>query len=913
MRRCEATPMRRSRATATLGGMTPPARGENARVADVVDVILRDGSTLRLRPPVRADADAILDFFRALSEQSIYMRFHGFPSLGPEVVERVLEADWEERGALLGSFVEDGVERVVALANYTRLRDPSAAEAAFAVADAYQRRGVGTRLVEQLAERAARHGIERFVALVLPDNRRMLDVFETLGFELTRELAGGEVEITFPIGRTERFEERVAERDHVAVTASLRAFFEPRSVAVIGASRRRGTIGGELFRNVIEGDFQGTAYPVNREGASVAGVHGYRSVGEIPDPVDVAVICVPAAGVIEAAEQALRHGVRALVVISAGFAETGSAGLDRQERLLALVRAHGARLIGPNCLGISVAGPSLNATFASRGTPPGNIGFSSQSGALGLALLEAAVTRGLGLSAFVSIGNKADVSTNDLLEWWEDDPATEAILLYVESFGNPRRFARIARRVARRKPILALKSGRSRSGQRAASSHTAALAGSDTAAEALFRQAGVIRAETLEELVDVAALFSAGGRLGGRSVGIVTNAGGLGILCADACEAAGLELPTLGDDTVAALRAELPAEASVANPVDMLGGATASSYAAVLPHLLADPQVSACIVLFVPAVSATADEIAEAVVETVERVGSDKPVLAVIMSSEGTPEALRGARRVASFAYPESAARALGRVAHRAAWLRRPQGAVPALAGIERARAEAVVERALEGSDDLWLDPAATRELLAAYGLPLVPERVAATVDEAVAAARELGLPAVVKTATPGAHKTETGGIALDLPDDDAVAAAATRIGPPVIVQPMLVGGAELLAGVVQDPVFGPLVAFGPGGVFAELIGQAAFRIAPLTDVDAGDLVDGGKAGRLVRGFRGAPAADRASLVDLVLRLARLGDDLAAVAELDLNPVLALPDRCVAVDARIRVRAPGTLPRAKTW
>jgi acyl-CoA synthetase (NDP forming) len=301
------------------------------------------------------------------------------------------------------------------------------------------------------------------------------------------------------------------------VTASLRPFFEARSVAVIGASRRRGTIGGELFRNVIEADFAGAAYPVNRDGASVAGVRGYRTIAEIPDPVDLAVICVPAAGVVEAAEDALRHGVRALVVISAGFAETGSEGIDRQERLLALVRAHGARLIGPNCLGISVAGTSLNATFASRSTPPGNIGFSSQSGALGLALLEAAVTRGLGLSAFVSIGNKADVSTNDLLEWWEDEEATEAILLYVESFGNPRRFGRIARRVARRKPILALKSGTSSSGQRAASSHTAALAGSDAAADALFRQAGVIRAATLEELVDVAALLSTGSRLGGRT------------------------------------------------------------------------------------------------------------------------------------------------------------------------------------------------------------------------------------------------------------------------------------------------------------------------------------------------------------------------------------------------------------
>jgi acetyl coenzyme A synthetase (ADP forming)-like protein len=828
-------------------------------------------------------------------------------------VEQLLDPDWVDRGALLGTFAEDGKEVVVAVGNYERLRDPGVAEAAFAVADPYQRRGIGTRLVEQLAERAGREGIDRFVAEVLADNRDMLGVFEGLGFELTRELAGGEIEIQFPIAPTERYEERVDERDHVAVTASLRPFFEPRSVAVVGASRRRGSIGGELFRNILEADFAGTAYPVNRDGSPVAGVRGYRTIAEIPDEVDLAVISVPASAVLAAAEDALRKGVRALVVISAGFAEIGSEGVERQEELLALVRAHGARLIGPNCLGIAVAGPSLNATFASRAAPAGNIGFSSQSGALGLALLEAAVTRGLGLSAFVSIGNKADVSSNDLLEWWEEDSATEAILLYVESFGNPRRFGRLARRVARRKPILALKAGTSASGQRAASSHTAALAGSEAAADALFHQAGVIRATSLEELIDATTLLSSQPRLSGRSVALLTNAGGLGILAADACEAAGLKMPPLGEETVAALRAELAAEASVANPVDMLGGATALTYATVVPLLLADPVIDALIVLFVPAVSATADEIAEAVERTARSSAADKPVLAVIMTSEGVPKALRGSRNVAAFAYPESAAQALGHAAERAEWLRRPLGTIPELDGLDREAAHAVVERVLAQTEDAWLDPATTRELLLAYGVPLVPERVAESVDDALEAARELGFPVVVKTATPGAHKTETGGIALDLADEDAVRAAAERIGAPVVVQPMIPHGAELLAGIVQDPVFGPLVAFGPGGVFAELIGEAQFRIAPLTDIDAEELVTGGKAGRLVAGFRGAPAGDVPALIDLVHRLARLGEDLPAVAELDLNPVLALPDRCVAVDARVRLRHPEITARAKSW
>ena len=879
-----------------------------------VDVILRDGGTLRLRPPRREDAPALLDFFSGLSQESLHRRFHGLPNLRPQLVEPLLEPDWTARGALVGTLAGDGDgERVVAVANYVRLRDPALAESAFAVADSEQGRGIGTRLLERLAERAADVGIERFLAEVLPENRSMLGVFEKAGFELTRQREGGVVEVEFPIAATEHFEHSVEERDHTAVVASLRPFFEPASVAVVGASPRRGTIGGELFRNVLTGDFAGAAYPVNPKGTAVAGVRAYRTVSEIPDPVDLAVIAVPSLHVLAAAEDALRTGVRALVVISAGFAEVGSEGAERQQQLVALVRSHGARLIGPNCLGIAVAGPSLNATFAARSAPSGSIGFSSQSGALGLALLEAADARGLGLSAFVSIGNKADVSSNDLLEWWEDDPATEVVLLYVESFGNPRRFGRIARRVARRKPILALKSGTSATGQRAASSHTAALAGSEAGVDALFRQAGVIRAASLEELIDVSTLLSSQPDLRGRRVAVLTNAGGLGILAADACDAAGLELPALNDETETRLRELLPAEASVANPVDMLGSATEQTYAEALPVLLADPSVDAVLVLFVPAVTATAVEVADAVDSAARAAAAGKPVLAVVMSSEGVPDSLRAGSAVAAFAYPESAARALGRVAERGDWLRRPLGSIPALEGVDRAAAAAVVERSLARSDDAWLDPAETRELLAAYGLPLVPERVAENADAAVAAARELGDPAVVKSAAAGAHKTESGGVALDLGDDEAIRSAADRIGGPVIVQPMLRGGAELLAGLVQDPVFGPLVAFGPGGVFAELIGEASLRIAPLTDVDAEELVTWGKAGRLVQGFRGAPPADAPSLVDLVLRLSAIGDDLPAVSELDLNPVLGFPDRAVAVDARVRVTRPAEQRREKSW
>jgi acetate---CoA ligase (ADP-forming) len=628
----------------------------------------------------------------------------------------------------------------------------------------------------------------------------------------------------------------------------------------------------------------------------------------VPATVDLAVICVPGPSVLAGVEDALAAGVRALCVISAGFAEVGEEGVERQERLLELVRAHGARLLGPNCLGIAVAAPHLNATFGPRALPPGKVGFSSQSGALGLALLERADERGLGLSSFVSIGNKADVSSNDLLEYWEDDPETEVVVLYLESFGNPRKFARVARRVARTKPIVAMKAGRTATGARAASSHTAALAGSETAVDALFREAGVLRVETLEELLDVTSLLSGQPLPRGRNVAVLTNAGGLGILCADACEAAGLALPELAVATRESLRSVLPVEASIANPVDMLGSATAETYECVLPVVLADPGVDAVIVLFVPPVVAVADEVAVAISRGLEDAPHDKPVLASVISAAGTPEALR-AGRATPFAYPESAARSLGRVAERAEWLRRAQGRVPELAGIDPDAARAVAADAT----DRWLTAEEARRLLDAYGVPLVAERRVDSVEDAVTAGQEVGFPVVVKSALPGAHKTELGAVALDLRDEGSVRAAAERIGPPLLVQPLVSGGVELLVGAVQDPVFGPLVALGPGGTLAELIGDAGFRLAPLTDVDAEELVSAGKVGVLVDGFRGAPAADRSAVADVVLRIGLLAAQVPEVAEIDLNPVIAGPDGCVAVDARVRIAPVASRRDVKTW
>ncbi len=886
--------------------MATPIEAASARTRDV---ILRDGRTLRLRPPAASDHERVRQFFAGLSERSRYLRFHGFRDVDDALVRAQLEPDWDELGVLIGELDRDGSPEVVALASYIRLRDRSRAEVAFAVTDELQGHGVGTRLLEQLAHDAQRSGIAVFEAETLATDAPMLRVFEGAGFAIRRRREGGTVETELQIESSDDYLARVDARDHVGISASLQPFFHPASVAVVGASPRPGSIGGELFRNIISGGFTGVAYPLNRPGAPVSGVAGFADWSRLPGPVDLAVVCVPGPAVLDAVGAALDHGVRAVCVISAGFAETGADGAALQERLLARVRGAGARLIGPNCLGLAVAGVRMNATFAARSFPPGRIGFSSQSGALGLAVLETATRRGLGLSAFVSVGNKADISSNDLLEFWEDDPETDLVLLYMESFGNPERFGRIARRVARTKPILALKGGTTSQGARAAGSHTAAMAGSDAAVDALFRQAGVIRSRTLEELLDVASLLSSQPLPKGNRVAIVSNAGGLGILCTDACVGAGLELAGLSADTQRRLREVLPAEASVANPVDMLGSATAATYEQALPVVLSDETVDAVIVLFVPPVVATASDVAEALTRAVAAAEWTTPVLGVIVGDHTVGPGEGYAR----FEYPESAARALGRVVERRLWLRRPAGTVPRLDDLRRADARELVEVALGSAASAWLDADTAWAVLGCYGIPCVPQRTAGSAAAAAAAASELGLPAVVKTAAAGVHKSDTGGVELGLRSARAVRAAAARIGPPVVVQAMASGGVELLAGVVRDPVFGPLIAFGPGGTQAELFRDTRFSLAPLTDVDARELVAAGAAGRLVRGFRGAPPCDQAALAGVLHRLAALATDLPEVSELDLNPLIAGPDGCVAVDARVRVARDRRDPGRKTW
>jgi acetyl coenzyme A synthetase (ADP forming)-like protein len=877
-------------------------------------VLLRDGGQLAVRPYLPDDRERVRDLLQRLSPESRSLRFHVGVAT---VTDRLVDAATAGH-ALVGEI--DG--RIVAIASYVPLRRPHYAEMSIAVDDREQGRGIGTALFECLARDALREGIRFFLALVLASNVSMLGMLQTLGFRIARRYEEGEVEVEIDLKPDAAYFQRADERTHRAAVASLEPLFRPRAVAVVGASRHRGAVGHALLCNALASGFEGPIFPVNPAARAVASVRAYPSVSALPDRVDLAIIAVPAPQVLSVAQECLEAGVRAIVVISAGFAEVGEEGSARQRELLDLCRQRGARLIGPNCLGVLVSGGEgmLNATFAPTLPPLGRVAVASQSGALGIAILDEARRLGIGLSHFVSMGNKADVSSNDLIEWWEDDPATGLIVLYLESFGNPRRFARIARRVGQRKPIAVIKAGRSESGRRAAASHTAALAGSEVAVDALFRQAGVIRCETLDELLGVTSLLATQPLPGGDRVGIVTNAGGLGILCADACEAAGLRTPPLSPETQAALRARLPAEAAVTNPVDIIASSGAEAYADTVRLVLADPAVDAVIVLFVPPLVTRADDVERAIARVLAT-NQGKPVLTSFVGVSDLPTAASDGPAVSRFAFPEAAARALGKVVGYAKWLRRPAGVVPEFADLDIPLARSVVERALREHDEVWLDPTDAAQVLAAFGVPLPSSTVARTPEEAAAAVQQRGEPVAIKLLSPTIlHKTEVGGVHLNVqsPEDAAAAFLAIQASladrgldgamEGVLVQSMETGGVECLVGVVSDRVFGPLLGFGLGGVMAELLGDIHFQLLPLTDVDAEEVIARSKAATLLAGFRGAPPADTKALRDLLLRVSRLVEEIPEVVELDLNPILVREHGAIAVDWRMRVARAGTLP-----
>jgi acetyl coenzyme A synthetase (ADP forming)-like protein len=703
--------------------------------------------------------------------------------------------------------------------------------------------------------------------------------------------------------------------DWTTAVRAVHTFFHPRSVAVIGASRQRNTIGAEVLHNLMSYGFQGAVLPVNPSAAVVQSVVAYPTVEDVPTDVDLAVVSVPAERVLDVAEGCARKGVRALVVISAGFAETGPEGRARQDTLLHICRSSGMRLIGPNCMGIINTDPAvrLNATFAPAPPPHGRIAFMSQSGALGLAIMEYANALGLGISTFASVGNKADISGNDLIRYWAQDENTDVILLYLESFGNPRKFSRIARHVTRYKPIVAVKSGRSTAGARAAGSHTGTLiAASDITVDALFRDAGVIRTDTLDEMFDVASLLANQPPPKGRRVAIITNAGGPAILCADACIAEGLEIPVLGDGTQAALRAVLAPEASPANPVDMIASASAEQYRQAIEIVGRDAGVDALVVIFIPPLVTRPEDVAHAIVDGAATLHGQKPVLTVFMQSRGLPDALKAAGvHIPSYAFPEAAAIALARVARYGAWQARPPAPAAQFDDVQLDEARRIIERALARGEG-WLTPAEVWDLLACYRLPVLEQRSVPTVDAAARAAAELGGEVALKAIAPGVvHKTEAGAVQLRLAPP-AVLAAAREMerrlsgnGSGVsgfLVQRMAQPGVEMLIGVVHDRQFGPMVACGAGGVLVELLKDVSVRLAPLSELEADEMLRELKTYPLLTGYRGGPVYDVRALSDAILRVGAMVDELPEIAELDLNPVLVHPRGVTIVDGRVRVK-----------
>ena len=895
---------------------------------DASRLVLRDGTTAAVRTAGPEDRDALRQFFHNLSPDARRNRFFAAGEPSTAVIDSFANSEGGRALTLVVCRHVDGEVRIVAVASYFGLTE-TAAEVAFAVDDRFQGKGISTLLLERLAARAAAHGFERFHATTLADNAAMREVFHDSGFEIRSRSAAGEVDVQLSLTPSAEGVASAERRRRQATAESLRPMLAPRAVAVIGASREPGKIGSRILHALKSGGFTGPIYPVHPLAAEIGGLPAFRSARELPPGVELAVIAVPPERVLATVDECAAAGVKSLVVITAGFAEIGAEGQARQDALVEKARAYGMRMVGPNCMGLLNMDPAvrLNASFSPIVPPSGHVALSSQSGALGIAILGLAAERHVGLSTFVSVGNKADVSGNDLLEYWEEDLETRIILLYLESFGNPRRFARIARRVARTKPIVALKAGRTRAGSRAAGSHTAALAASDAAVDALFHQSGVIRAGTIDEMFDIAALLDAQPLPAGSRVALVTNAGGPGILAVDACEAAGLSVAEFSPDTRARLRALLPATASVANPVDMVASAGPAEYGAAIETVVTSSDTDALIVIFTPVDPSCSDQIVAAIQDGVARAraagASTKPILACVMADAHVP--LRaGAERIPTYTFPENAVRALGKVTAYSIWRSQPAGLFWGFDDINLDEIRAICRKALADRGDTWLSDQETWDVLHASAMPAAVRSLARTADDAVAFASVIGFPVAAKLAsTKVPHKTELGVVRLNLitPQDvreafaDIVARGTQAVGPGaidaidgVVIQPMISGGVETIVGIAHDPVFGPLVAFGIGGVNVEVFGDARFRVAPLTDRDADDLLHEIRGLPLLKGHRGRAPADMDALRDVLLRVSRLAEEVPEISELDLNPVIALApgQGCRIVDARIRVASGAT-------
>ncbi|HZB49314.1 MAG TPA: GNAT family N-acetyltransferase [Mycobacteriales bacterium] len=839
------------------------------------DVAVSDGGVVHVRPIRPDDRDRLAAFHSRLSERTVYLRFFApHPTLSERDLDHLTTVDHRDRVALVALLGED----LIGVGRYDRIDDSRDAEVAFVVDDAQQGRGIGSLLLEHLAAAARERGIQRFVADVLADNTRMVRVFKDAGYSAEYSYESGVVELSFPIAPTDQSRAVAYERERRAESRSIGRLLTPRSVAVVGASTDQGKVGHVVFGNLMAYGFQGPVYPVHPEARHVGGVRAYPSVLDIPDDVDLAVVAVPAPAVAGVVADCARKRVRGLVVLSGGFGDRGPEGRELERALVAEARAQGMRVVGPNCLGVVNADPAvrLNATIAPLVPGRGRVGFFCQSGALGTAILASAVRWGLGLSSFVSAGNRADVSGNDLLQFWENDPDTDVVLLYLESFGNPRKFARLARRVARTKPVVAVKTGR----YAAASPELAARAVPlpEERVQALFEGSGVIRVETLTELFDVAQLLAYQPLPGGRRVAAVTNSSALSVLVADACVAAGL--------------APAPGSTDLGPDVDVAGFTAALRTAC--------GGADAVVAVFAPVLATPGEDFARALAEVAA--ASPVPVVSTFLGVEGVPAALRqGASAgdearpgsVPSYPTPERAVRALAAAVRYADWRRRPVGTVPELDRVDFEAARSLVDSVLAGAPGgRELTGPETTRLLAAYGLETVPRRLVAGPAEAVAAAAELGYPVAVKATADGLrHRPDLGAVRLDLDSAAAVSAAAESLaelggGAPVVVQRMARPGVATVVEVLDDPSFGALVSFGVGGIATELLGDRAYAPVPLSDLDAAALVAAPRAAPLLSGHRGAEPADTAALTDLLLRVSRLAEDLPEVLALALNPVL---------------------------
>lgn len=862
------------------------------------DVVLRDGGTAHLRPIHPSDAEAIQTFHTGQSQNSIYMRFFAFKArLSAKELKRFTEVDYKDRVA----FVITMRGEIIGIGRYDRLDDPTEAEVAFNIADAHQGRGIGSILLEHLAAAAHENGIQRFSAEVLPENRKMLMVFSDAGYDVKRHFDDGVVSLEFNIDPTEKSRAVMESREHRAEARSVRDLLTPSSVAVIGASRKWGTVGYQLLEHIVEGGFSGPAYAINPEALELAGMLSYGRLTEVPEPVQLAVIAVPYEEVPSVVEDCAAAGVKGLVIASAGFADDGERGLQRQRNLVRQARASGMRVIGPASLGIINTHPGirLNASMAPTLPRRGGLGLFSQSAAIGVSLYAASSRRRLGMSTFLSAGNRADVSGNDIMQYWEDDADTSAVGLYLESIGNPRKFSRIARRLARTKPVIVAKSDTM--GLRLPPGHAVRTTQAPGGAlDSMLRQSGVIRVETIEQLVDVAQVVAGQPLPAGPGLTILSNSQALGKVVADSAADHGLSVEQLltGVDLDAGRSVALPALRSA------------------LLEALRPAHVHAAVAALLPARGLTVDSIAESLADVSAEAG--KPVVAAftgILDDSVYVEGMVGStdKAVPCFSNPGAAVAALAAVVRYSEWVSRDHGHFVEPLGCDPARARAELEvhlRDVKGEQLKQLDPAAAASLLGHYGISVLPSAAFETPDEAVEAAEGLGWPVAVKTTDPALrHRLDLGGVRLDIQDAESLRrdvlqmrrALALYGDPALEVQSMAPVGQACTFRAIEDPLLGPVISFGLAGDAVNLLDDWSHRVPPLSAADVHDFIRAPRAARKLFGYQGLPAVDVSALEDLAGRLAWMKDNHPEIALVEFNPVLCGTSGATILAADIRI------------